>query len=218
MIKAVLFDLDGTLIDTYELIIESYNNTFKKYLGFEVPREELIGFIGEPLMKTMARYAEGEQLKTLVKAYRDFNIKNHDRLAKPFPGVDKGLAELKKAGYKLIVVTSKMRDTAYQGLELFKLTSFFEDLVGFEDTKEHKPGPAPVLKALDILGVSPEEALMIGDSTYDLYAAHGAGVVCGIVSYSIYPPQVWEAKSPDFWLESIDKLLPLIESGEYIKK
>ena len=208
--EAVLFDLEGTLIDTYDLIIDSYDQTFKQVLNREIPREKLINYIGEPLKKTLARYAEGEKFEELLKTYREHNLERHDQLTRRFPGVQEGLAELKDMGLQLVVVTSKMRDTAIRGLELFDLDSFFSHLVGYEDTKEHKPGPAPVQRALDLLHVNPGKALMIGDSPYDLHSARAAKVRCGIVRYSIYPAETWDDEKPDFWLESIAELPAMI--------
>lgn len=211
MIKGILFDLDGTLIDTNELIITTYIHTLKDQLGLDISREAIISHFGEPLKHTLRRYCTEEELPQLFQCYRSYNLEQHDLLTKGFPGVFETMQALKEKGYKIAVVTSKMRDTAQRGLELFDLAQFVDGLVGFEDTEEHKPLAGPVLKGLEVLNLLPEEALMIGDSPYDLGSAHNAGVKCGIVKYTIFPPETFKEAKPDFWLNDLTDLLEYLE-------
>jgi pyrophosphatase PpaX len=203
MVKGILFDLDGTLIDTNELIISSYRYTLKSQLRLEVSREEIIGYFGEPLMITLGRYCSAEQLPQLVKCYREYNLARHDTLTKSFPGVREALQLLKSRGLLIAVVTSKMRDTAQKGLALLNLLEHIDVLVGFEDTAKHKPDPGPVQKALEYLALDPSQVLMVGDSPYDVRSAHGAGVRCGVVEYSIFERGQLEKEKPDFWLTTL---------------
>ena len=207
MVKGILFDLDGTLIDTNELIISSYQYTLKSQLGLEVSREEIIGYFGEPLIITLGRYCSKEQLPQLVKCYREYNLAQHDTLVKSFPGVRETLEELLKSReLQIAVVTSKMRDTALRGLALLNLLEYINVLVGYENTTMHKPDPGPVQKALEYLAIEPSEVVMVGDSPYDVRSAHGAGVRCGVVEYSIFERVQLEKEKPDFWLATLLEL------------
>ncbi|MFO7171591.1 MAG: HAD-IA family hydrolase [Bacillota bacterium] len=207
---AVLFDLDGTLIDTNELILASFDHAFRERLGIEVPRAELVRHFGEPLATILARYAPPERVPELIEAYRAFNLAHHDRLARPIPGVRRALDRLQAAGVLLAVTTSKRRDTALRGLRLFGLEGYFQAVVAWEDASRHKPDPEPVRVTLERLGVPPgDRVLMVGDSVNDLLAGRAAGVRTAAVAWSLVPRADLEACAPDFWLERPEDLVPL---------
>ena len=211
MIKGILLDLDGTLIDTNELVIRSYSHTLKSVLNLEISRDEIISYFGEPLKITLGRYCTQEQLSDVVKFYRKFNIDNHDILVKGFPQVQQTLEILKSKGLKIAVVTSKMRDTTLKGLNLCSLQDYIDIIIAFEDTDEHKPTAAPVIKALEKLELKPEEVLMVGDSPNDIESAHQAGVRCAIVEYSLIKRAELEKFQPDFWLKTLMDINDLIK-------
>lgn len=210
MIKGILFDLDGTLINTNELIINSYQHTLKSLLNLDVSGEEIIQYFGEPLKITLGRYCTQEQLSRLVEYYRKYNIENHDRLTKCFPNVYATLRTLKSKGLKLAVVTSKMRDTALRGLSLCQLTDFFDIVITYEDTEEHKPTAAPILKALNELRLKSNEVLMVGDSPNDIQSAHNAGIKCVIVEYSVIDKDILTKYRPDYWIQNFKEIPCLI--------
>lgn len=181
--KYILFDLDGTLIDTNKLIMESFKHTYKTGLGLEVSEEEILRYFGEPLIKTLGRYSE-ERADELFQIYIDYNETRHDDAVTIFEGVKELLEELEKQGYILALVTSKRSKVALMGLDLFDIRKHFKAFVTLEDTELHKPNPAPALKALELLGASPEEAIMVGDSVFDIHCAHGAGIKAVLVKWS----------------------------------
>lgn len=181
--KYVLFDLDGTLINTNRLIIESFKYTYKTGLGLEIDEQEILKYFGEPLIKTLARYSE-EKADELFKIYIEYNESRHNDTVTIFEGVKELLEELEKQGCILALVTSKRRKVALMGLELFDIKKPFEVFVALEDTELHKPNPAPVIKALELLGANSEDAIMVGDSVYDIHCAHGAGVKAVLVKWS----------------------------------
>lgn len=181
--KYVLFDLDGTLINTNRLIIDSFKHTYKTGLGLEVSEEEILKYFGEPLIKTLGRYSE-EKADELFKIYIEYNELRHDATVTIFDGVKELLGELESQGRVLALVTSKRRKVALMGLDLFDIKRHFKVFVALEDTELHKPNPAPVLKALELLGAKPEEAIMVGDSVFDIHCAHGAGVKAALVKWS----------------------------------
>jgi pyrophosphatase PpaX len=175
--RVVLFDLDGTLADTIELIIRSGQHAFTTVLGWTPTREELILGIGRPLHLHLGDYANSpDQLTELVTAYRGFQVQHHDELTLPYDGVNDVVRWLHRDGRPLGVVTSKVEFLAHRALALIGIDDAFNIVVGLESTTAHKPGPEPVLFAMEQLGATATETVYIGDSPFDLRAAHAAGV------------------------------------------
>lgn len=209
IIKCVLFDLDGTLLNTNSLVVESFKHTVRQHLRREIAAEELYAHFGEPLIDIMRRLSP-EQAEVMVTTYREFNLKKHDELAAPFPGAAEILADLNGRGYRLGVVTSKIRHMAERGLKLFGLDRWLDLLVGFEDTARHKPHPEPINIALDRLTAHPNEVIMVGDSPFDLECARNAGVLSAAVKWSVHPPEKLLACKPDFVLNNFYELPEII--------
>lgn len=207
-IRCVLFDLDGTLLNTNHLIIESFRHTFRHHLGIEIAPEDIYPYFGEPLITTLKRYSP-ELAEAMIETYREFNWANHDRLTTPFPGTARCLDGLHARGCRVGVVTSKLRRTAQHGLEFFGLSRWVEVVVAYEDTDRHKPNPEPILRALEILKVRPEGVLMVGDSPLDLRCAQAAGVRSAAVAWSVYPLEQLAAEKPDYVLDHLEDLLEL---------
>lgn len=205
-IKGILFDLDGTLINTNKLIIETFQYTYKNILGLDVSREEIVENFGEPLIDTLAKYGP-DQVELLLKTYREYNFKRHDELTTIFPSVKDTLILLKEKGYLLGVVTSKKNTAAKKGLDLFELTPYIDCLVGYDDTKDHKPHPAPIMKALTDLALDPHQALMVGDSHYDLLCGKNAQTKTALVKYTEHSLEKLLALKPDYVLNELKDLL-----------
>lgn len=182
MIRAVLFDLDGTLLNTNELIYNSFCHAFKSVLKIELPKEEITRLYGKPLNKSLVKYTDNEEeLENLITAYRTYNAEHHDGMCEPFSGVMELLKALKDKGIKLGIVTSKRKDVAERGMKLGKVFDFMDVVISPELTEKHKPEGEPAIKACEILGVDPSEALMVGDSSYDLLCGKNAGCfTCGV--------------------------------------
>lgn len=208
MIKYFLFDLDGTLLDTTPLIIASFKHTMKTTLGLDLTDEQIKARLGEPLMLTMEHYCR-ERRDELVECYRVYNIEHHDELTKPFPKVRETLVSLKERGCHLAVVSSKMRPTIAKGLALARIQDLFETVVGMEDTKEHKPDPAPLLEAMRRIDAAPAVTAMVGDSPFDLQAARHAGVLSVGVGWSAYSREELQRYEPDLIVDGMPDLLPL---------
>ncbi|MGI6345382.1 MAG: pyrophosphatase PpaX [Bacillota bacterium] len=206
-IKNLLFDLDGTLINTNDLIFQSFRHTYNTY-GLSVTDEDIYRYYGRPLGEPFSRFAPGRE-EELIDTYRQFNWEMHDELTLEFPGVKALLSELVERGYRLAIVTSKIRPVVLRGLRLFDLEQYFSTLVCAEDTVEHKPHPAPVLKALELLGAESQEAAMIGDSPYDLLAGKAAGVTVVGVLWSTFARQALEECRPDHLVAEPADLLQL---------
>ncbi|MEA4849042.1 MAG: pyrophosphatase PpaX [Clostridiaceae bacterium] len=207
--RYVLFDLDGTLFNTNKLIIDSFKHTYKTCLGLDVSEQEILKCFGEPLIVTLKRYSE-EKAEELFKTYIEYNELRHNDTVTIFEGVQELLEELVKQGSTLALVTAKRRKVALMGLELFDIRKYFEVLLAFEDTDLHKPNPAPVAKALEILGAQPSEAIMVGDSVFDIHCAHGADVKAALVKWSAAQDFQEDIASADYVVHDTKELLNII--------
>lgn len=210
--KAILFDLDGTLIDTTELILYCFNHAWQTTCGRTHLPEVYVAAMGVPLKDAMRRLLEitdgmqpqqiGEVrtaglVESLVQEYRSFNAANHDRLARPFPAMERVLAGLRDRGYALGVVTSKSRQFAERGLRLCGLWEFMTVFISMDDRSRHKPHPEPLLLALEKLQVAPQHAVYVGDSRYDMQAGRAAGLRTVAALWGPVPRSELELENPD---------------------
>ncbi|EQB87482.1 pyrophosphatase PpaX [Clostridium punense] len=205
MIKGIFFDLDGTLINTNKLIVSSFQYVFKENLNLMVEEQEIVQYFGEPLSYTMAKYTK-DRVEELVQKYVEYSLSIHDEYTEGFEGVEEGLSYLKEKGYKLAIVTSKRRSTALRGLRLFDLEKYFDVIISPEDTEKHKPCGEPVLKACEVLDLSPEEVLMVGDSHNDILCGRNAGTKTCLVKYTALPLEKLLEHKPDYVIESIEDI------------
>lgn len=193
-LRAVLFDLDGTLIDSTGLILESYRHTMLTHLGHVLPDEQWLDGIGTPLDAQLRNMTTSEEQRLLMKAtYRAHYIAHQDTMLATFPGVIGALDALRGRGLRMGLVTSKMRDTTRRALEICALRDYFEVVVALEDASRHKPDPEPVRVALDRLSLEPASAIFVGDSPFDMQAGRDAGT--GIVGVT-WGPFAREALTP----------------------
>lgn len=211
-VHAVLFDLDGTLVDTIELILTSFRYATEAVLGQVVPDDVLLSDIGTPLAAQMEKIAPG-RAEELVRAYRVHNHEHHDLLAKRFEGIEEMLVEIKRRGYPVGVVTSKLNAGALRGLELFGLDGFVDFIVGADDVSIHKPDPFPLFHAADILGIPLSECVYVGDSPHDMAAAVAGGAVGVAALWGPFDRDVVLGPEPPFAIEAPGDLL-LILAGE----
>ena len=216
MIKAVLFDLDGTLLDTNQLILDSFKHTFKTILDLEVPEEEMGKIFGKPLVGTLASYNE-EKVDELVKEYRRYNEENHDNMCKPFEGVQVLLKSLKDHGYKLGIVTSKRLEMAKRGSDLGDITKYFDIFITPESTEKHKPNPEPIYEACKQIGIEPKEAIMVGDAPADILSGKNAGAITCAVRYTALPISELEKDNPDYFIDYPLQILDILKGINVLK-
>jgi pyrophosphatase PpaX len=209
-IKNILFDLDGTLLDTNELIIQSFQHTYKTHLNKDVDKDEIIKNFGEILKITLDREF-GEYSDEAIKTYRNFQIGNFEKLIAIHKGVKEGIIELHKQGYKLGVVTSRLNESAIRGLKHFGLIEYFQSIIGADDTDKHKPDPIPAFMALKELGGKPEETIIVGDSPFDILCGKNAGIKSVAVGWSALSMDIILKYEPDYVVDSMEELLALIE-------
>ncbi|WCK54142.1 pyrophosphatase PpaX [Aneurinibacillus sp. Ricciae_BoGa-3] len=207
----VLFDLDGTLIDTNNLIITSFLHALDKYFPGKYTTEDIIPHMGKTLHDQMAIFGP-DRVEELVQVYREHNEQVHDELVKEFPNVLETIEELAKLGVKMGIVTTKQRKTAEMGLKLFGLDRFMDTVVCFQDTVEHKPHPAPVLKAMEAIGAVPGSTLMVGDSQFDIGAAHNASIDSAGVAWSLKGASFLSTFHPTVILQDISDLIQVVKN------
>lgn len=210
MIKAVLFDLDGTLINSNDLTLKSFQSTYKEIMNLEPSEEEIRMNFGRPLHMIFKDYDEN-RIDEMITFYRKVNLELHDKECKEFVGVKEMLEELKSQGIKLGVVTSKKRDMAERGAKLMGIFKYFDAFITPESTNKHKPEGEPVLKACSEIEVDVKEAMMVGDSPYDILSGKNAGTkTCG-VTYTALPLYKLEESNPDYFIDKPNDLLDIIE-------
>ncbi len=211
-LQAVLFDLDGTLIDTVELILESFRYTTKTVLGREIPDEELMEFVGCPLVVQMRGFDES-RADELVTVYREYNALVHDQLIKGYPGVEASLAELRRREIPLGIITSKSHSVAQKGLDRFGLGEYFDVMVAFDDVELHKPDPHPLRVASDMMGVDLSACIYLGDSPHDMTAALAGDAIAVAALWGAFPRETVLRPGPHYALERMPQLLELIDGN-----
>ncbi|MFB0847043.1 pyrophosphatase PpaX [Paenibacillus oleatilyticus] len=210
MIQTVLFDLDGTIVDTNELIIQSFLHTFEGITAEPVTREHIVPNMGRPLIEQMVFFSGREQVDDLVQKYRAFNIAHHDELVREFPYVRETVAKLHAAGVKLGVVTSKIRQTTEMGLKLTGLYDYFDTIVTVDDVGKAKPDPEGIHKAVRELAGDLSSALMVGDSHYDIEAAHNAGIPSVAVAWSLKGTEYLKQYNPTHIIQDMRDIVPIV--------
>lgn len=210
MIRAVLFDLDGTLINTNELIIKSFKHTYKSELNLEVEELEIYSHFGEPLFKTLSYYGE-ENVDRLLNTYREYNSKMHDGLVSGFPMAREAVAGLKEMGLIVGVVTSKRKEMTGRSLKAGNLENTMDIIVTPEDTTAHKPDPEPILFACKALNINPDEVLYVGDTSFDLNCSRRAGAKNCLVTYTVLPIEELMKLKPDFTIDNLMELIELVK-------
>jgi pyrophosphatase PpaX len=207
--KAVLFDLDGTLIDSIDHIVDCWQHVGRSCLGRELTREEILLTLGRTLMDAFEEVAPG-RVEELLHAYRARQRETHDHTVKLMPGVRDTLTRLKRAGLLLGVVTAKGLPVATEGLNLFNLQPFFNVLITHEKTARHKPHPDPILAACRELAISPIDAVYVGDAVVDVQAGKAAGVAAMIaVTWGSGNRADLVAAGPDYMIDTLDALIAL---------
>lgn len=213
-IRAVLYDFDGTLADSTDLIMRCYRHTMATHLGEVPPDEDWLSGFGMTLESQLARFAHDEAMAAaMLDTYRDYQNGIHDKLLRPFPGAAETVAELDRRGYRLAIVTSKHRRAAMRGMELCGIVSHFDAIVTPEDVREPKPHPEPVLFALEKLGVRPEEAIFVGDSPHDIASGRAAGTRTAAALWGPFGRDVLEKARPDALLETQEDVLRLLDGA-----
>jgi pyrophosphatase PpaX len=206
----VIFDLDGTLIDTVELIRVSFRHATKAVLGEALPDEVTMANVGQPLMTQFQDMAPGHAAE-LLRAYREFNRAHHDEIACSYPGTVETLTELRRRGVPMGIVTSKGTESATRGIELFGLAGFMSAIVTADDVHLHKPDPHPLCVAAERMGVELGYCIYLGDSPHDVQAALSGDAIAVAALWGAFDVADVLAPGPAFALGSITELPALLD-------
>lgn len=202
--KTVVFDLDGTLCNTVELILASFGHAHRTVLGQELDPAEARSWIGRTLPDIYAAFPG--QSAALAEAYVDFNLANLEQLQTDYEGIAALLDELADAGVTVGVATSKRRPAAERSLAAAGLTERVRLVSTLEDVTEHKPHPAPLLHALTQLGADAEQAVYVGDAIYDVQAARAAGMDQIAVTWGAGDRTALMLEEPTAVVDQVDEL------------
>ena len=184
-INTVIFDFDGTIADTNQLIIDSWHAVYRAYTGKEGDVDYILSTFGEPLHPSMEKAFPDKDLEEAVSIYRNYQKKIFRDEIKAFPGMVELVRGLKEKNYKIGIVTSRLKASTLEGLDVFGIANIIDEIVTVEDTDKHKPHPEPARICLERLNSNPEEAVMIGDSPFDMGCGKNAGMKTIMVGWSV---------------------------------
>lgn len=209
---AVLFDLDGTLIDSIGLLLASVRHAFEGFEGRSPTEEEWVAGIGTPLAKQLKVYCgTDEQLASVTGRYRTYQRAAHDQLTTAFHGTLEVLGGLAAAGHPMGIVTSKSNEMMDRALDLTGIAPYMATRIGADSCTTHKPDPFPVRMALGELGYEASEAVFVGDSPHDINAGNSAGVVSIAALWGPFRRDQLEPANPAHYLTDIAELPALVE-------
>ena len=210
-LRGVLFDLDGTVINTNELIFRSFEYALDTVLHTSLSRDVLRTTFGRPLAQIMQEMG-GSQAQELRNAFVAYSHQ-HENDIYLFPQVEEALQQLRAHGIGTAIVTSRLYKSALRDLNQFQLAPYFDVIITPEATDQHKPDPAPALKAIEQLGLTPQQTIMVGDSNLDLLCGKAAGCKTAAVRYSLFPLEELASYQPDYLLDSLLDLLPILHAS-----
>ncbi|WP_088069925.1 pyrophosphatase PpaX [Gottfriedia luciferensis] len=212
-INTILFDLDGTLINTNELIIASFLHTLNKFYPDQYKREHVIPFMGPTLTESFSS-VDAEKVDELIAEYRRFNMEMHDEFVEEYETVYETVETLHKKGYKIGIVTTKARNVVEMGLSFSRLKQFFNTVVTIDDVQNAKPHPEPIQLALKKLNAAPEETIMVGDNYHDIEGGKNAGTKTAGVAWSLKGKEFLATYQPDYMLEKMSDILSILGIDE----
>jgi pyrophosphatase PpaX len=208
--RVVLFDLDGTLIDSGAIILASMRHATQTVLAREIPDDQLLALVGGANLHDQMLALAPERVDELVRCYREHNEPLHAEL-QACPGVLAMLDVLQEQGRKLGIVTAKRRPTVELAFEQLPIEPYFDVVVTSEQTERHKPSPEPILRALELLGANPAATAYVGDSPFDIGAAKAAGVTAvGVTWGGIHRRDRLAAEEPDAIVDTVEELLGVV--------
>ncbi len=208
MIKAILFDIDGTILDAHEFIYSAFEYTFKKY-DHTVDPELIAKASGKPLVEFYQSVLPDADFELLAQTHRDFQEDKH-HLAKPFFSVIETFKALKKRNIELAAVSNRTSLSLIKSLKTHDVYQFFDVVLGFDDVENPKPHPEQLLKALKMLKVNKSEAIMVGDTQKDILAGKAAGIKTVGVTYGFIGEKIKDSH-PDFVIDNIEQLLKMVK-------
>ncbi len=206
-IRSVLFDIDGTLLDSFEFLYGAFEHAFDMHGIARMPRNEMRSYIGPPLEQVYAAMVPGCDAASMTEAHRQFQ-ETHLDLIKLFPDTVFTLDELARRNIKLAAITTRSRRTSVRSLEVNHIATYFDIVLSAEDVSEHKPAPEPLIKALEAISMRAYEAIMVGDTSADILAGKNAGTKTAAALYGFGGGTLLELK-PDYVIRELKELLDI---------
>ncbi|WP_031518019.1 HAD-IA family hydrolase [Desulfofalx alkaliphila] len=204
--NTVLFDLDGTLIDSLPLIKRTYKRVFEQ-MNIPWGQGDVMQWVGRALRDIGIHFAGADREEDFFKLYQHYYSLDHDRYTTAYPGTMEMLARLREQGIVMGVVTSKSTKVAQRSIDFLGMDKYMQVLIGAQDVDKHKPQPEPIFAALERLKRRPEQTMYVGDSPFDIMAAKAAGVKSVAVPWGIAKKESLLKHQPDLILDSWDDLL-----------
>jgi len=215
-LETILFDLDGTLVDSTDLIAASWRHTMKAHFEDPPPDEVWLSTLGQPLRTQLGYLVDSaEEVQAMVETYIDHNFREHERLIRSFPGVRETVVRLREEGVRLGVVTSKASAGTARSLAACALDqALFDVIVTSDEPVPHKPDPAPIRLALERLEAPAETAAYVGDSVWDMRAGHAAGVTTIAALWGPFSERELVIERPHIMLDAIEDILRYVSAPE----
>ncbi|NTL99126.1 HAD family hydrolase [Enterococcus faecium] len=210
MIDTILFDVDGTLLDTEYVMTESLSRALKKVSNLNVPLENLEFILGIPGVEAVKRFSKSNEEKDQILRVWNQYVKELSSQVQLFDGVVDLLNHLKLKGLRLGIVTSKTKKEMITEFNKFKINNYFEVIITASDTERHKPFPDPILKAIEVLGSTSDKTIYLGDSVYDMRSSNESNVLFALAAWGAKDNEAFESVS--FVLHKPEDLIKLIEA------
>lgn len=202
--RAIIFDIDGTLTFTNQLIFDSFNYIAKKYLGKKFSNEEIIALFG-PTEDVILKQMFPDKYEIVRKDYYDYYYRNHE-IAKLYDGIKELLFDLKNSGVILGIFTGKGRTSSLITLNFLGIREMFDMIITGDDVQNHKPSPEGINKFISAFKLNPEEVLMVGDAPSDIIAAREAGVKIASVVWDSYSAEKVKELNKETVFETVSEL------------
>lgn len=216
----LLFDFDGTLLDTEPVVKFGIKEVIKNHdPSIEISDDMANDFLGPPLTETFGKFFEGEKIKTLIDEYRVLSNAMHATHVKPIDNAIEVLKQLQAEGYRMGVVSSKIKETIYLGMDMYDMRDYFEVIIGLDEVKNHKPSPEGIFKATKLMGVGHDSVIYVGDTSIDVKTGHNAGVyTVALMTNPTREVELTQAK-PNQLITDLNELLIILEKedGEWTR-
>lgn len=210
--EGIIFDIDGTLASTHDLIFESFNHVINKYHNKRLTTEEIVALFG-PTEDVILKEWMKDDYEKARKDYFDFYESQHKEMANIFPGLEEVIKLIKNKKIPLGIFTGKGRDTSIITLKAIKLHDYFDLIVTGDDVKKHKPAPEGIIKFLNTFNLKPEKVLMVGDTNTDVIASRNAGIKCALVLWDDFSRNNYSNAKADFIFYSVEEFKKFIENN-----
>ena len=206
----IIFDVDGTLLDTYNLIEKTYMKVFDEFVPeYKYTKEELKSFFGPPLEDTFRKVTNDEsKVDFLVKKYREYNHALHKEYLKIFPNVQTTLEELKRRGHRLAVCSNKAKPAIELGFSITGISDYFDIIIGLEGALKPKPSPDGIYKIMEVIG---ENVIMVGDTAFDILTANNANIPSIACLYALTKKEAFESVNPTYYINSFEEILDIVK-------